>query len=60
MKWRVGVIDCSTLAITYQLLDNPQLSEQQALSVVARWQALDSGRRYNWLHGRVEAPNRRG
>mgnify|MGYP001578593913 FL=1 len=60
-KWRVGVMDCETLAVSFQTLDNPHLTEQQALSIVERWQRIDSGRRYNWLDGRVEhVPARKG
>ena len=54
-KWRVGVLDCANLGISYHTLDNVHLSEPEALTVVARWQALDAGRRFNWLVGRVEA-----
>jgi hypothetical protein len=53
-KWRIGVIHCQTLAISYQTLDNPNLLSQQALAVVDRWNALDKGRRLNWLVGRFE------
>ena len=52
-KWRIGVIDCSTLVITYQHLDSLQATEAYALSVVDRWNVLDSGRRLNWLVGRA-------
>lgn len=54
-RWRVGVFDCATLACSWQTLDNVHLTEDEALSVVQRWQAVDSGRRYNWLDGRLEA-----
>jgi hypothetical protein len=53
-KWRTGVINCQTLAITYHTLDNPKLSVDSALAVVDRWNALDKGRRLNWLVGRYE------
>jgi hypothetical protein len=53
-KWRIGVINCSNLAITYQTLDNPNMLQGQALAVVDRWNALDKGRRLNWLVGRYD------
>ncbi len=58
--WRVGTLDCRTLRITYQHLDNTQLTEPQALSIVAQWSASESGRRLSWLVGRAnDQPNRR-
>jgi hypothetical protein len=51
-KWRIGVMNCYTLVITYQSLDSLQLTEPEALSVVDRWNRLDAGRRLNWLVGR--------
>jgi len=54
-KWQVGVIDCKTLSITYQHLDSLQMTEQQALSIVDKWNRVDAGRRLNWLVGRMPA-----
>jgi hypothetical protein len=53
-KWRTGVICCRTLAITYQTLDNANMLQGQALAVIERWNALDKGRRLNWLVGRYD------
>ncbi len=52
-KWQVGVLDCRSLRITYQHLDNPHLTEPQALSVIARWSISEAGRRMSWLVGRM-------
>lgn len=52
-KWKIGVSDLNCV-ISYQLLDNPQLTEQQAVSIVDRWNIVDVGRRLNWLVGREE------
>lgn len=53
-KWQVGVMDCTTLLISYMLLDNPQLTADEALAVVESWSAGESGRRLSWLVGRSE------
>ncbi len=51
--WRVGTLDCSTLRITYQHLDNPQLTVSEALSIVSQWGVSEAGRRLSWLVGRM-------
>jgi hypothetical protein len=57
-KWRTGVICCKTLAISYHTLDNANLLSTQALAIVDRWNALDKGRRLNWLVGRYDHAGR--
>ncbi len=51
-NWIIGVMDCRTLVITYQSLDNPQLTLNEALNVVSQWGVSESGRRLSWLVGR--------
>lgn len=58
--WRVVTLDCSTLALSVCHLDNPLLTLELALGIVARWNVLDRGRRLNWLDGRAEELRKKG